>query len=176
MSELSSMKSGAASYSPATFRTRFHFDSSLSRPLRRSSPLIDAWLAMNRWASSASLISRLKSATGRGRSRSSATFSAMFVTRADFPIDGRAAMMTRLPGWKPPVMVSRSENPDGVPVRERPSADSSCHLAISTWRTSPTFWKSFWRSSWATSSMTRSARSTSSRGCASWPATAAWIS
>ena len=52
----------------------------------------------------------------------------MFVTSADLPIDGRAAMMIRLPGWKPPVIASRSAKPDGVPVSERPSAESSCHL------------------------------------------------
>ena len=66
--------------------------------MRRSSPLIDAWEAMKRWASSASDISRLNSATGRGRSLSSATFSAMFVTSADLPIDGRAAMMIEVAG------------------------------------------------------------------------------
>ena len=37
-------------------------------------------------------------------------------------------MMIRLPGWKPPVIVSRSAKPEGVPVSERPSAESSCHL------------------------------------------------
>ena len=84
--------------------------------MRRSSPLIDACEAMKRWASSASDISRLNSATGRGWSLSSATFSAMFVTSADLPIDGRAARTMRLPGWKPPVISSRSAKPDGVPV------------------------------------------------------------
>ena len=32
------------------------------------------------------------------------------------PIDGRAARMTRLPGWKPDVRRSRSRNPLGIPV------------------------------------------------------------
>ena len=113
--------------------------------------MIVAWLAMKRWASSASLISRLNSATGRGRSWCSATFSAMFVTSADLPIDGRAARMIRLPGWKPPVISSRSPKPDGVPVSEMPSRESFCHLSISTSSTSPTWRKSFVRSSWATS-------------------------
>ena len=36
----------------------------------------------------------------------------------DLPIDGRAAMMIRLPGWKPPVISSRSLKPDGVPVSD----------------------------------------------------------
>ena len=67
---------------------------------------------MKRCASSASDISSENSATGRGSSLSSATFSAMFVTSADLPIDGRAAMMIRLPGWKPPVIASRSAKPE----------------------------------------------------------------
>ena len=40
----------------------------------------------------------------------------MLATSADLPIDGRAAITIRLPGWKPPVFSSRSLNPDGVPV------------------------------------------------------------
>jgi hypothetical protein len=43
--------------------------------------------------------------------------------RADFPMDGRAARMMRLPGWKPPVMVSRSWKPDAVPVIALPSRE-----------------------------------------------------
>ena len=35
---------------------------------------------------------------------------------ADFPIDGRAARITRFPGWKPDVSRSRSRKPDGMPV------------------------------------------------------------
>jgi hypothetical protein len=35
----------------------------------------------------------------------------MFVTSADLPIDGRAARTMRLPGWKPPVIASRSAKP-----------------------------------------------------------------
>ena len=31
---------------------------------------------------------------------------------------GRAARMIRLPGWKPPVMTSRSSKPEAVPVME----------------------------------------------------------
>ena len=90
------MNSGAWSKRPAHSSTRFHLRSSLRRPLRRSSPLIDACEATKRWASSDSLISRLNSATALRRSGSgcSATFSAKFVTSADLPIDGRAATMT----------------------------------------------------------------------------------
>ena len=49
-----------------------------------------------------------------------AAFSAMLHTSALLPIAGRAAMMIRLPGWKPPVISSRSLKPDGVPVSEVP--------------------------------------------------------
>ena len=45
----------------------------------------------------------------------------MLQTSALLPIAGRAAMMIRLPGWKPPVISSRSLNPDGVPVSDVPS-------------------------------------------------------
>ena len=115
MSELSSMKSGAASYSPATFRTRFHFDSSL-QPALAQVVALDRRLAGDEALGELGLAHlEAEERHGRGRSRSSATFSAMFVTSADFPIDGRAAMMTRLPGWKPPVIVSRSEKPGGRP-------------------------------------------------------------
>ena len=46
----------------------------------------------------------------------SAAFSAMFNTRLVFPIDGRAATMTRSDFWKPDVISSRSTNPVGTPV------------------------------------------------------------
>ena len=41
---------------------------------------------------------------------------------ADFPIDGRAARMIRLPGWKPDVSRSRSRKPDGTPVTSAPAS------------------------------------------------------
>ena len=44
---------------------------------------------------------------------------------ADFPIDGRAATMTRLPGWKPDVSRSSSRKPDGVPVISTPDSYSA---------------------------------------------------
>ena len=75
--------------------------------------------ATKRWASSASAISRQNSATGLPCS--TAAFSAMLQTSALLPIAGRAAMMIRLPGWKPPVISSRSLKPEGVPVSEVPS-------------------------------------------------------
>ena len=95
-------------------------------PLRRSSPLIDACEAMKRWASSDSDISSENSATAF--LAPSAAFSAKLAISADFPIDGRAARMIRLPGWKPPVMPSRSSKPDGVPVIALPSCDRLLEL------------------------------------------------
>ena len=133
-----------------------------TRPLRSSSPLIRACEATNRWASSASAISSENSATGRPCL--TAAFSAMLQTSALLPIAGRAATMIRLPGWKPPVISSRSLKPDGVPVSEVPSSDSRWSLSSSSWRTSSILRKSFWRSSRATSSIVFSACSTSSRG------------
>ncbi len=143
-------------------------------PLRRSSPLIDAWDAMKRCASSDSDISSENSATAF--SASSAAFSAKLAISADFPIDGLAARMTRLPGWKPPVTLSRSSKPDGVPVIALPSWESFSSLSSSAKRTSLTARKSLRLSSWATSRIERSAMSTSSRGGASWECTRAWIS
>ena len=61
---------------------------------------------MKRWASSPSPISSENSATAL--LECSAAFSAKLTISADLPIDGRAARMIRLPGWKPPVIVSRS--------------------------------------------------------------------
>ena len=52
----------------------------------------------------------------------SATFSAMFVTSALLPIEGRAASTIRFDFWKPPVMSSRSRKPEGVPVIDLPVA------------------------------------------------------
>ena len=43
---------------------------------------------------------------------------------ADFPIDGRAARMTRLPGWKPEVSRSSSRKPVGMPVTSTPASYS----------------------------------------------------
>ena len=41
---------------------------------------------------------------------------------ADFPIEGRAARMTRLPGWNPDVRRSSSRKPDGTPVISTPAS------------------------------------------------------
>ena len=75
---------------------------SATRPLRSSSPRMRAWDATKRCASSDSDISSENSATGLGLLVGSPTpstaFSAMLATSADFPIEGRAATMIRLPG------------------------------------------------------------------------------
>ena len=143
-------------------------------PLRRSSPLIEAWEATKRWASSDSDISSENSATAFFAP--SAAFSAKLAISALLPIDGRAARMIRLPGWKPPVIPSRSSKPDGVPVIALPSCDSRSSLSISAKRTSWIARKSLRESSCATSRIVRSAMSTSSRGGASCEWTRAWIS
>ena len=98
-------------------------------PLRRSSPLIEACDAMKRCASSDSDISSENSATAF--SLLSAAYSAKLAISADLPIPGLAARMIRLPAWKPPVMRSRSSKPDGVPVTDRPSAESCSSLSSS---------------------------------------------
>ena len=43
-------------------------------------------------------------------------------------MDGLAARMIRLPGWKPPVISSRSGKPDGVPVMVLPASPSGGEL------------------------------------------------
>ena len=145
-----------------------------TRPLRSLSPKIRPWLATKRWASSVSDISSENIATARPWSM--AAFSAMLVTNALLPMLGRAATMMRLPGWKPPVISSRSLKPDGVPVSAVPSSDRRCIFASSSWRISSTERKSAWRSSWATSRTARSARSTRSRAGSLRSITDAWIS
>ena len=142
--------------------------------MRRSSPRIDACEAMKRCASSDSDISSENRATAL--LDSSAAFSAKFAISADFPIDGRAARMIRLPGWKPPVIVSRSSKPDAVPVIALPSWERRSSFCISEDRRSPIGRKSLRLSSCATSRIARSAMSTSSRGSASWLCTCVWIS
>ena len=55
------------------------------------------------------------------------TCCAMFSTRLVFPIDGRAAMMTRSDGWRPDVISSRSVKPVGTPVT---SSLRACSFSI----------------------------------------------
>ena len=81
---------------------------------------------MKRWASSISDISSEKKATGFRCLM--ATFSAMSQTSVDLPIAGRAAITIRLPGWKPPVLSSRSRKPDGVPVMSEVAAGERLEL------------------------------------------------
>ena len=85
-------------------------------------------------------------------------------------------MMIRLPGRKPPVMSSRSLNPDGVPVSGLCASDRWCSRSVSSCRMSAMARIDFWRSSCATSSIARSARSIRSRAGASRPITPAWMS
>ena len=59
-------------------------------------------------------ISMLKMATGRLTAR--ATFSAKFMAKLVFPIDGRPATMMRSEGWRPEVISSKSAKPVGRPV------------------------------------------------------------
>ena len=89
-----SRRSKAAPFSSAS-QALITFGQSLRAtwPLRSLSPDILAWLAMKRWASSVSDISSENRATGFPSL--TATFSAMFVTSALFPIDGRAASTIR---------------------------------------------------------------------------------
>ncbi len=143
-------------------------------PLRRSSPRMDACEAMKRCASSPSDISSENSATAFWWP--SAAFSAKLAMSADFPMLGLAARMTRLPGWKPPVMWSRSWKPEAVPVIALPSRERCSSLSISESSRSWIERKSLRLSSWATSRIARSAMSTRSRGGASWECTRAWIS
>jgi hypothetical protein len=60
-----------------------------------------------RWTTSSLAISSENMATGLARI---ATFMAMFIGQSDFPIAGRAAMITRLAGWRPVSLRSRSRN------------------------------------------------------------------
>ena len=75
-----------------------------------------------RCVTSAFDISSVKSATGT--LWRTPRFAAMQRPSADFPIDGRAARMTRLPGWKPDVRRSSSLYPDGTPVTSAPISTS----------------------------------------------------
>ena len=42
--------------------------------------------------------------------------------RAVLPIPGRPAIMIKSPSWKPDVISSRSNNPDGTPITDPPEA------------------------------------------------------
>ena len=111
------------------------------------------WGSARAWRSGAG---RARSPTSRARRRRpgasslTATCSAMLATRPDLPMPGRAARMIRLPGWKPPVIRSRSANPDGVPVTSAVPLASSSSRSTSRERISVSTWKSSACSSWAT--------------------------
>ena len=80
--------------------------------------------AMKRWASSVSDISSENRATGLPYL--TAAFSAMLVTSADLPIDGRAAMHDQVAGLEAAgELVEVLEARTGVPVTSRPSREIS---------------------------------------------------
>ena len=90
----------------------------------------------------------------------------MFSASADFPIDGRAAMMIRLPGWKPDVSLSSSLKPVGMPVTSAP-ASYRCMIRSKLSFSRPSMWlKSLVTRCWARSKTICSARSTRSVGLA----------
>ena len=171
-SEESSIHSGAAS-SLLQALTTLGQSPLATRPLRSRSPARRACEAMKRWASSISDISSENSATGFLPTR--ATFSAMLQTAADFPIAGLPASTIRFPGWKPPVMWSRSRKPAGTPVSEPSPAASASSLSISSERMSLISRKSAACSVWATPNSSRSACSTISEASPSRSATDCWI-
>ena len=73
-------------------------------------------------------ISMLKNATGPWLM---AMWLAMFMARALLPIPGRPAATTRVDGWRPPSLRSRSARPVGRSVTSRPPA-STCSRRTST--------------------------------------------
>ena len=113
------------------------------RPAALLDPALAQVVALDRRPARRRSAARARPRTSRARtarrpcSCSSAAFSAKLATSADLPIDGRAARMIRLPGWKPPVMSSRSLKPDGVPVRSPSGVESFCSLSSSRSSRSP---------------------------------------
>ena len=94
--------------------------SCVSLPERTRCDSTFASLHISRCVTSAFDISSVKSATGID-SRTP-RLAAMQSASADFPIDGRAARITRLPGWKPDVSRSSSRKPHGIPVTSTPAS------------------------------------------------------
>ena len=134
--------------------------SGFSLPVRRLCDSTRASLHIIRCVTSLFDISSVKSATGI--SWRTARFCAMFSASADFPIEGRAAMMIRLPGWKPEVSLSSSLKPVGQPVTSAP-ASYRCMIRSKLSFSSPSMWlKSLVTRCWARSKTICSARSTRS--------------
>ncbi len=102
--------------------------------MRRRCDSTFASLHISRCVTSDFDISSVKIPTGTP-SRT-ARFAAMQRPSADFPIEGRAATITRLPGWNPEVSRSSSLKPVAVPVTSAP-ASYSCvirsKLSFSSW-------------------------------------------
>ena len=86
--------------------------SCVSFPERTRSDSTFASLHIRRCVTSAFDISSVNSATGV--CVRTPRFAAMQSASADFPIDGRAARITRFPGWNPDVRRSRSRKPHGT--------------------------------------------------------------
>ena len=111
--------------------------SGFSLPVRRLCDSTFASLHIIRCVTSLFDISSVKSATGT--SCRTARFCAMFSASADFPIEGRAAMMIRLPGWKPEVSLSSSLKPVGQPVTSAP-ASYRCMIRSKLSFSRPSMW------------------------------------
>ena len=60
----------------------------------------------------------------------SATFSAIFMPREVFPIEGLAAMIIKSDGHRPESLLSSSSNPVARPVRPPPRSIAACRLSI----------------------------------------------
>ena len=113
MPGVSSIQIGAELRMPAA-RARRGKSSSRSMPLRSRCASMRASDVSMRCTSDSLLISSEKNATGT--LFSIAACCAMLSMNAVFPIDGRAATMTRSDGWKPDVISSRSLKPLATPV------------------------------------------------------------
>ena len=111
--------------------------SGLSFPVRRLCDSTRASAHIIRCVTSLFDISSVKSATGT--SWRMARFCAMQRARADFPIDGRAARMIRLPGCSPEVSLSSSRKPVGIPVTSAP-ASYRCMIRSKLSLSSPSMW------------------------------------
>ncbi len=134
--------------------------SGFNLPVRRLCDSTRASAHIIRCVTSLFDISSVKSATGI--SCRTARFWAMQSASADFPIDGRAAMMIRLPGWRPEVSLSSSLKPVGMPVTSAP-ASYRCMIRSKLSFSSPSMWlKSPVTRCWARSKTICSARSTRS--------------
>ena len=117
---------------------------------------------ISRWVTSSRDISIEKMATGRPSRM--ATCEATLSASEVLPMPGRAARISRLEGWKPAVIRSRSRKPLGTPVMSRPLLCSSEIRSNEAFSSSLIGLKSLEIRWLAISNTTCSARSTASRG------------